>query len=113
MDYNIIKNENFSDPVVQDHCGTLKNSASIINFDDMSNACGCYPPDPNGDIGPNHIVQSVNSQFQIWNKSGTSLYGPVVLQVFLAGFLQISQVTVELPYLIFRLLLTIMLSELV
>ncbi|WP_218962260.1 hypothetical protein, partial [Erwinia amylovora] len=30
------------------------------------------PPDPNGDVGPNHYVQMVNSQIQIWNKQGTS-----------------------------------------
>lgn len=35
------------------------------------------PPDPNGDVGPNHYVQMVNSQIQIWNKQGTSLAGPV------------------------------------
>ena len=28
------------------------------------------PPDPNGDVGPNHYVQMVNSQIQIWNKQG-------------------------------------------
>jgi hypothetical protein len=79
LNLNIIKNENFRDPVTQNQLGTLQTSALISNFDGMSNACGCYPPDPNGDIGPNHILQSVNSQFQIWNKSGASLYGPVNL----------------------------------
>lgn len=39
------------------------------------------PPDPNGDVGPNHYVQMVNSQIQIWNKQGTSLAGPTNINV--------------------------------
>ena len=34
------------------------------------------PPDTNGDVGPNHYIQIINSVFQIFNKSGTSLAGP-------------------------------------
>jgi hypothetical protein len=80
----ILKNENFIDPVVQDQSGPLQNTATITNFDGMSNSCNCYPPDPNGDVGLNHIIQSVNSQFQIWNKSGVSLYGPADLSTLWA-----------------------------
>jgi hypothetical protein len=76
---NIIKNENFRDPAAQNQFGSLQTSGTITNFDGMSMTCGCYPPDPNGDVGPNHIIQSVNTQFQIWNKTGTSLYGPANL----------------------------------
>src|SRR5207244_2305978 len=35
------------------------------------------PPDTNGDVGPNHYIQTVNTSFAIFNKSGTVLYGPV------------------------------------
>jgi uncharacterized repeat protein (TIGR01451 family) len=38
------------------------------------------PPDTVGDVGPNHYVQLVNAQFQVWNKTGTSLAGPTQLQ---------------------------------
>ncbi|HKP12531.1 MAG TPA: HYR domain-containing protein [Blastocatellia bacterium] len=31
------------------------------------------PPDPNGAVGPNHYVQTINSQFQIFSKTGTAL----------------------------------------
>ena len=37
------------------------------------------PPDTNGDVGPNHYIQIVNSQFQIFNKLGTSLAGPFAI----------------------------------
>jgi hypothetical protein len=47
---------------------------------------GCAPPDTNGDVGPNHYVQTVNSAFQIWNKSGTSLYGPAQINTIWSGF---------------------------
>ena len=37
---------------------------------------GAEPPDPNGDVGPNHYVQMVNSTIQVWDKQGNSLSGP-------------------------------------
>lgn len=39
-------------------------------------ACACTPPDTNGDVGPNHYVQSVNVRVSIFNKTGTRLLGP-------------------------------------
>jgi hypothetical protein len=34
-------------------------------------ACGgCLPPDTNGDIGPNHYVQVVNTQIAVYDRSG-------------------------------------------
>jgi uncharacterized repeat protein (TIGR01451 family) len=37
--------------------------------------CGCLPPDTQGDVGPNHYIQSVNSSIKIWDKAGTPLNG--------------------------------------
>jgi uncharacterized repeat protein (TIGR01451 family) len=37
---------------------------------------GFVPPDTQGDVGPNHYIQVVNVQFQIFNKVGQSLAGP-------------------------------------
>ena len=31
------------------------------------------PPDTNGDVGPNHVVQIVNDQFQVWEKPDVML----------------------------------------
>ncbi|MBI5876649.1 MAG: hypothetical protein HZB53_03285 [Chloroflexi bacterium] len=36
---------------------------------------GGWPPDTNGDVGPNHYVQAVNTAVGIFNKSGTRLAG--------------------------------------
>jgi hypothetical protein len=44
------------------------------------------PPDTNGDVGPNHYVQIVNTSFAIFNKSGTVLYGPTAVNSLWSGF---------------------------
>jgi hypothetical protein len=49
-------------------------------------ASGYAPPDNNGDVGPNHYMETVNSRFQIWNKTGTSLLGPLSLGTIWSGF---------------------------
>src|SRR5207253_1067870 len=50
------------------------------------NRNGVYPPDTNGDVGPNHFVQIINLSFQIFNKSGVSLYGPANNNTLWSGF---------------------------
>jgi hypothetical protein len=64
------------DPVIQNWLGPLTMPTPIVNFEGLSNLNNAIPPDTNGDVGPNHYVQMVNSSFQIWDKSGNSLYGP-------------------------------------
>lgn len=44
------------------------------------------PPDTVSAVGPNHIVEAVNSGFAIFNKSGTVLYGPVNTNTLWSGF---------------------------
>jgi hypothetical protein len=60
--------------------------APLQNFAGVGNRDGVYPPDTNGDVGPNHFVQWVNLSFQIWNKSGVSLYGPANGNTLWTGF---------------------------
>ncbi len=51
---------------------------TIENFAGMNSPFS--PPDTVGDVGPKHYVQMVNAtQYQIWNKTGTSLAGPLTL----------------------------------
>ncbi|PYJ31131.1 MAG: hypothetical protein DME90_00040, partial [Verrucomicrobia bacterium] len=50
----------------------------LLTFDGINSStsgCGCLPPDPNGDVGPNHYVQTVNEGFRVFDKSGNPL-GP-------------------------------------
>ena len=59
-----------------------------LTFDGITSAtsgCGCTPPDPIGDVGPNHYVQAVNSSFQVFNKSGGSLAGPTSFNSFFSA----------------------------
>jgi hypothetical protein len=62
-------------------------SGTPINFEGtpVNNAA---PPDSDGRVGPNHYIQFVNTRFQIWDKTGNSLYGPFLgktLWQFLGG----------------------------
>ncbi|MEW5720582.1 MAG: hypothetical protein AB1817_18300 [Chloroflexota bacterium] len=49
--------------------------AAIQNFDglDLSASGGWIPPDPNGDVGPNHYIQAVNTAIGIFSKTGAPL----------------------------------------
>lgn len=48
--------------------------------------CNCLPPDTNGDVGPNHYFQTVNTAFQIWDKNGASVLGPLPGNTIFSGF---------------------------
>jgi len=65
----------------------------ILNFQGISasevlagNGYTPYPPDPNGDVGPDHYVQWVNVSFAIWDKSGKRVYGPAAGNTLWSGF---------------------------
>ncbi len=64
-----------ADPVWQRQMGSVAgNNNPLLNFE--GNPYGGFPPDCNGEAGPNHYFQIMNSSFQIFSKTGTSLYGP-------------------------------------
>jgi hypothetical protein len=75
-----------NDPVVQNLLGPALIPASIQNFEGISNIDQVLPPDPNGDVGPNHYVQWVNLSFAVYDKSGTLLYGPAAGNTLWVGF---------------------------
>src|ERR1700693_5206107 len=79
-----------SDPVAQrdftpGRAVSAMPSASV-NFDGVGNLDGVYPPNTNGDVGPNHYVQFINEHFQVFRKSGVSLYGPAAGNTLWTGF---------------------------
>jgi hypothetical protein len=50
----------------------------LLTFDGMNSVqsgCGCLPPDSDGDVGPNHYVNAVNTSIKIFDKSGNPLNG--------------------------------------
>ncbi len=82
-------------PGISDPFLPERNSPTITNMPDTLltfagftstlSGCGCLPPDVNGDIGPNHYIQSVNSSIRIHNKTGTVLSGPTTYNSFFSA----------------------------
>ena len=63
--------------------------APLLTFDGVSAAqsgCGCFPPDSNGDVGPNHYVNAVNSAFRVFDKSGNPLSRMTVASLHDLGY---------------------------
>ena len=80
------------DPVVQPTLGGRGNGSQteipgpIVSFNGQTNTSSVVPPDPNGAVGPNHIVTMCNLSFQIFDKVGNSLFGPAANNTLWAGF---------------------------
>ena len=74
------------DKAVQRVLGKIGIPSPIVSFDGNSNLCGCSPPDPNGAVGPNHVVTMSNLHFQIFNKSGTPLSTAMANNTLWSGF---------------------------
>jgi hypothetical protein len=53
--------------------------APIANFEGQTSPY--YPPDANGATGPNHFMQTLNTTYSIYNKTGTRLVGPTNLNL--------------------------------
>ncbi len=76
-----------NDPVVQSFLGDREIPAPIVSFDGSpTSTAGFAPPDPNGDVGLNHVITSWNAQFQIFTKTGTSVFGPANINTLFSGF---------------------------
>jgi len=74
---------------------SLAAMATDLNFDGLgdgfSGPGGTFsvvaaPPDPTGDVGPDHFVQAVNSALAVFDKTGVPLLGPVPLNTLWSGF---------------------------
>ena len=90
---------NGQDPVRQTIQGSVAPTI-IQNFegasdDDNAAVLGfrVVPPDTEGDVGPNHYVQWINSIIEIFDKSGNSLVGPIAGNTVFAGFGGICETT--------------------
>ncbi len=73
------------DPVMQTSQGARAaySFATIENFDgDVGSA---IPPDPNGAVGPNNFVESINTQYHVFDKFGNSVAGPIDLATLFPG----------------------------
>jgi len=80
-----------SAPGAQQALGAI--GSPIANFEGLRNEDNfdifgfrVNPPDPNGDVGPNHYVEMVNLVFAVYSKTGTLLLGPVDTGTLWADF---------------------------
>jgi hypothetical protein len=61
--------------------GTDRMTGGTVNQDGQASLQGGYPMDPNGMVGSNYYVQTINSSIEVWDKTGavhlgqTDLYG--------------------------------------
>jgi hypothetical protein len=67
--------------------------APLLTFEGLSNEDNfnifgfrVNPPDPNGEVGPNHFVEMINLVFAVYDKAGNLLVGPVDTGSLWAGF---------------------------
>ncbi len=73
-----------ADPVWQNSMGFTENSTELIQSFDGQNS-PYYPPDCNGAAGPSHYVQTINTTFAVYSKTGTLLAGPTNLNTLFSG----------------------------
>ena len=86
-------NGHTADSALQLSVATAAIPATGANFEGLSNQDNfnlfgfrVNPPDPVGDVGPNHYVEMVNLAFAVYSKTGTLLLGPVDTGTLWAGF---------------------------
>jgi hypothetical protein len=73
------------DPVAQTSFGAGQMPDPIANFAGLG-PNGYVPPDTNGDVGPNHYIQTVNVRLAVFNKStGAIMAGPFTFNDFFTG----------------------------
>jgi len=66
---------------------TTANFEGLSNQDNFNVIGGrVNPPDPVGDVGPNHYVEMVNLTFAVYSKNGPLLLGPLSLGALWQGF---------------------------
>ena len=86
------KNTTPTDPaVIQRALLANQMPGPLQSFDGVANLFGGWPPDTQGDIGPNHYLQWINLHLAVWeidkaNDTATLVYGPVPGNTLFAGF---------------------------
>jgi hypothetical protein len=83
-----VSRQGTSKGVVQKSAPSPKMPGPALTFEGMNQAqaCPCLPPDTDGEAGTTQYVQIVNVALQVFNKSGTSLLGPIPIANLWSGF---------------------------
>ncbi|MEZ4642411.1 MAG: hypothetical protein R3E31_06680 [Chloroflexota bacterium] len=80
------------DPLVQSIVGPNLIPTPIVSFDGPGNLASVSPPDPVGDVGPNHYVAMSNLYFAVYDKVGNVL-SPSPNNTLWAGLVEIVKQT--------------------
>jgi hypothetical protein len=62
---------------VQDAQGSRSMGGPLLNFEGMDNVDAVAPGDPNGDMGTQYYMQTINRAFSVYDRNGELVYGPV------------------------------------
>jgi MYXO-CTERM domain-containing protein len=79
------------DSAIQTQAGATPIAAPSVSFEGIGAGMAGYnvqftPPDTDGDVGPNHYMQVVNSSLAIFSKTGTTTMGPMDTSMVWSGF---------------------------
>ncbi|MDO9256022.1 MAG: GEVED domain-containing protein [Bacteroidales bacterium] len=76
------------DPMLQGNRLKASSASATVgkNFAGQDNVSGVAPPDTQGDVSPLYYLQMVNLSFQIWDKNGNTLLGPLPSSALWDGF---------------------------
>lgn len=74
------------DSLLQSEIGGMPGPTKISDFFAIDNIAGVSPPDPTGDVGPNHYVAMTNLSYVVLDKSGNTLFGPAANNTLWSGF---------------------------
>ena len=71
---DVLPSQTSGDPALQTAPATSTASPTPSSFAglDFAGSGAGWPPDPNGDVGPNNYVQAVNTSIGIWTKGNTT-----------------------------------------
>jgi hypothetical protein len=78
--------------VLRDSLSMALAPTSVANFDGIGNGVAGFtvnsaPPDTDGDVGPNHYMEIVNTDIAVFNKTtGALIMGPVATNTLWSGF---------------------------
>ncbi|MCX6277088.1 MAG: PKD domain-containing protein [Bacteroidetes bacterium] len=74
-----------NDPLWEKHTQVSQRSGRTPILTFVAATAEATPTDPTGAVGPNHFVNSWNSSFRIWDKSGNPLTSPASLGTIFPG----------------------------
>jgi hypothetical protein len=73
------------DPAWQRVMGNSRETRAPLQNWEGASVTGIAPTDPNGTVGPNHYMQTINTFYTIYNRAGAIVAGPTALNMLFFG----------------------------